>query len=78
MSYSNWLSRKKFEVAVVDHTGIDLIARNTDTQELRGISVKARARNRPESEKSCVNLFDVEDEDIKKTGIVAYSSSELF
>lgn len=63
----NWLSRKGFEVAVVDHTGIDLIARNSVNNELMGISVKARARNSEESENSCVNLFDVENDDINKT-----------
>ena len=40
-----WLSRHGFECARVDHTGIDLIARNPHTKELMGISVKARSRS---------------------------------
>ena len=39
-----WLSRDGFECARVDHTGIDLIARNRHTNKLRGISVKSRSR----------------------------------
>lgn len=40
-----WLSKYGFECALVDHTGIDIIARNPHTQELMGISVKSRTRN---------------------------------
>jgi Holliday junction resolvase-like predicted endonuclease len=40
-----WLSKYGFECARVDHTGIDLIARNPHTQEVMGISVKSRSRN---------------------------------
>jgi Holliday junction resolvase-like predicted endonuclease len=40
-----WLSKYGFECARVDHTGIDIIARNPHTQELMGISVKSRSRN---------------------------------
>jgi len=40
-----WLSKYGFECARVDHTGMDLIARNPHTKELMGISVKARSRN---------------------------------
>ena len=40
-----WLSKHGFECARVDHTGIDLIARNPHTTELMGISVKSRSRN---------------------------------
>lgn len=40
-----WLSKYGFECAKVDHTGIDLIARNYVTNELMGISVKSRSRN---------------------------------
>jgi len=39
-----FLSKYGFECVHVDHTGIDLIARNTVTKELMGISVKARSR----------------------------------
>jgi Holliday junction resolvase-like predicted endonuclease len=40
-----WLSKYGFECARVDHTGIDLIARNKKTNEVMGISVKSRCRN---------------------------------
>ena len=39
------LSKFGFECARVDHTGIDIIARNLDTAEVMGITVKARSRN---------------------------------
>ncbi len=37
----NWLSRSGFEVAIVDHTGIDIIAYNPKSQQRLGISVKS-------------------------------------
>jgi Holliday junction resolvase-like predicted endonuclease len=40
-----WLSKYGFECAIVDHVGIDIIARNSRTKELMGISVKSRSRN---------------------------------
>jgi Holliday junction resolvase-like predicted endonuclease len=40
-----WLSKYGFECAKVDHTGMDLIAKNSVTDELMGISVKARSRS---------------------------------
>jgi len=40
-----WLSKYGFECEKVDHTGIDIIARNPHTKELMGISVKSRSRN---------------------------------
>lgn len=40
-----WLSKYGFECANVDHTGIDIIARNPITNEVMGISVKSRSRN---------------------------------
>ncbi|MCC7175171.1 MAG: hypothetical protein IT159_08240 [Bryobacterales bacterium] len=54
---SNWLSRSGFEVAVVDHTGIDVVAFNPATGDRLGITVKARTRRRGQ-ENSSVNLFD--------------------
>ena len=39
-----WLSKDGFECARIDHTGIDLIARNPCTHEVMGISVKSRSR----------------------------------
>lgn len=40
-----WLSKYGFECANVDHTGIDIIARNPHTNEVMGISVKGRSRS---------------------------------
>ncbi|MGA2326503.1 MAG: hypothetical protein ABSH05_09470 [Bryobacteraceae bacterium] len=39
-----WLSKYGFECALVDHTGIDIIARNPYNAEVMGISVKSRSR----------------------------------
>ena len=41
----HWLSKYGFECAYVDHTGLDIIARNPSTDELMGISVKSRSRS---------------------------------
>jgi Holliday junction resolvase-like predicted endonuclease len=41
-----WLSKYGFECALVDHTGIDIIARNPHTKEVMGISVKSRTRSK--------------------------------
>jgi hypothetical protein len=40
-----WLSKNGFECALIDHIGIDIIARNPHTNEVMGISVKSRSRN---------------------------------
>ena len=50
-----WLSKYGFECAPVDHTGIDIIARNPHTQEVMGISVKSRTRTE-EAEESYVSI----------------------
>ena len=39
-----WLSKKGYEIALVDHTGIDLIAYEKKTGRRFGISVKTRTR----------------------------------
>ncbi len=39
-----WLSKYNFECANIDHTGIDIVAKNSHTKELMGISVKSRSR----------------------------------
>jgi hypothetical protein len=50
-----WLSKYEFECALVDHTGIDIIARNPRTQEIMGISVKSRCRT-PKTEHDSVTI----------------------
>jgi hypothetical protein len=52
----NWLSRSGFEVTVVDHTGIDIIAFNASTNKRLGITVKSRTR-KPSTEQESVNLL---------------------
>lgn len=52
----NWLSRSGFEVILVDHTGIDVIAYNTSTKQRIGITVKSRTRTEGK-ETDSVNLF---------------------
>jgi Holliday junction resolvase len=41
----NWLSRSGFEVCVVDHTGIDVVAYHPKTKKRLGITVKSRTRS---------------------------------
>src|SRR5687768_7162392 len=56
MVVANWLARCGFEVAIVDQTGIDLIAAEPDSGHRLGISVKARTRL-PKRECNSVTLF---------------------
>ncbi len=55
----NWLSRSGFEAAIVDHTGIDIIAYNPTNKRRLGISVKSRTRSRG-TERSSVTVFERE------------------
>jgi Holliday junction resolvase len=58
------LSKEGFECAYVDHTGIDIIARNRITDELMGISVKSRSRKlHNELEALNINVSDFEKVD---------------
>jgi hypothetical protein len=50
-----WLSKYGFECARIDHTGIDLIARNPHNNEVLGISVKSRCRTTG-TEAECVSI----------------------
>jgi hypothetical protein len=52
----NWLSRSGFEVCLVDHTGIDVIAYHPATMSRVGITVKSRTRNTGKENES-VNLL---------------------
>ena len=58
----NWLSRSGFEVAVVDHTGIDIIAYNKSTGQRLGITVKSRTRTAG-TEAVSVSIFRKNDRD---------------
>ncbi len=59
-----WLSKRGFECADVDHTGIDLIARRPASDEVLGISVKCRSRAEP-MDQAGVNLLHANDEKIE-------------
>ncbi len=59
-----WLSKRGFECANVDHTGIDLIARRPASEEVLGISVKCRSRTEARDEAG-VNLLHANDKKIK-------------
>ena len=52
----NWFSRSGFEVTIVDHTGIDIVAYNPTTSQRLGISVKSRTRVKGQ-ETGSVNIF---------------------
>ena len=52
----NWLSRSGFEVTIIDHTGIDVLAYNSQTGKRLGISVKSRTRVKG-TETTSVNIF---------------------
>jgi hypothetical protein len=52
----NWLSRSGFEVTLVDHTGIDVVAYNPSTKQRLGITVKSRTRDVGKEEES-VNIL---------------------
>jgi hypothetical protein len=64
----NWLSRSGFEVAVVDHTGIDLIAYDPKSKRRMGITVKSRTRDL--REKESVNIFNNRKNDRDKVKTV--------
>jgi Holliday junction resolvase len=65
-----WLSKHGFECARVDHTGIDIFARNPRIDEVMGISVKSRSRT-PGKEKTYVRI---PNDDLKK----AYEACTAF
>ena len=50
-----FLSKYGFESANIDHTGIDIIARNPEINEVMGISVKGRSKTE-KALGSCINI----------------------
>ncbi len=61
----NWLSRCGFEVAIVDHTGLDIIAYQPKAKARFGITVKSRTRQAG-TESESVNLFSLRHKDRHK------------
>ena len=68
----NWMSRSGFEVTIVDHTGIDIIAYNPSTDQRLGITVKSRTRTKGR-EHSKVNLFSEMDRETIKDACRSFS-----
>jgi Holliday junction resolvase-like predicted endonuclease len=56
----NWLSRSGVEVTRVDHTGVDIIAYDSETGKRIGIAVTSRTRN-VGKEKESVNFLHKKD-----------------
>jgi len=56
----NMLSRTGFEVTIIDHTGIDIIAYNLKTKQRIGITVKSRTRNIGKEE-TVVNILSYQN-----------------
>jgi hypothetical protein len=56
----NWLSRSGFEVAAVDHTGVEIIAYDPRRHRRLGITVKSRTRTSG-TENSSVNVFSYQN-----------------
>lgn len=71
-----WLSKYGFECALVDHTGIDIIANNPHTNEIMGISVKSRSRNEG-SERTSVMIPNEQYEKVEKA-CLAFGCSPYF
>lgn len=71
-----WLSKYGFECARVDHTGMDLIARNPHNKELMGISVKSRSRN-PGTEHTYLKI-DRDNIDKLKEACAAFGCTPYF
>jgi Holliday junction resolvase-like predicted endonuclease len=59
----NWLSRSGFEVSIVDHTGIDIVAYNPASKQRLGISVKSRTRSAGTESASLLFFRKAEDRD---------------
>ena len=71
----NWLSRSRFEVTIVDHTGIDIIAYNPSTKKRIGISVKSRTRGKG-SESESITILKGKSDRIKLLNACKYFACE--
>lgn len=63
--FCNWLSRSGFEVSIVDHTGMDVIAYHPVKRKRLGITVKSRTRTSG-TETGSVYLFRKRKDDRQK------------
>jgi Holliday junction resolvase-like predicted endonuclease len=71
----NWLSRSGFETAIIDHTGIDIIAFNPKFKQRLGISVKSRTR-KAGTESESVNIIKREKRHLISEACNAFSCEE--
>jgi len=71
-----WLSKYGYECARIDHTGIDLIARNPSKKELMGISVKSRTRT--EGTESDVVNIPIDNFEKAKNACIAFGCVPYF
>ncbi|MBM3708523.1 MAG: hypothetical protein FJW69_09375 [Actinobacteria bacterium] len=69
-SICNWLSRSGFEVTIVDHTGIDILAYHPKLGKRLGISVKSRTRNIG-TETTSVTIFRYDKQPDDRSKLIA-------
>jgi Holliday junction resolvase-like predicted endonuclease len=62
---ANWLSRSGWEVVLVNHTGIDIIAYHRKVGKRIGITVKSRTKI-PRLDTDSVNIFERKNKDREK------------
>ncbi len=67
----NWLSCSGFEVGIVDHTGLDVIAYQPSTKKRLGITVKSRTRT--QNPHDAVNVFEKDDRKKLLDACIAFS-----
>ncbi len=68
----NWLSRSGFEVSIVDHTGIDVLAYSKGMNRRLGVSVKSRTRVRGKEAEAVIILQGVKDREALLAACVAF------
>lgn len=66
---ANWLSRSDFEVTIVDHTGLDIIAYHRPTKRRLGITVKSRTRDDGKESES-VNILSYQKDTNDRTKLL--------
>lgn len=67
---SNWLSRSGFEVTIIDHTGLDIIAYHRETKRRLGITVKSRTRESGKEAES-VNILSNQKDSTDRAKLLA-------
>ena len=70
------LSKYGFECSLVDHTGIDIIAKNPNSEKLWGISVKGRTRTEDRIGTSVT--FDINNGKKARSASKAFNCDEVY